>query len=557
MMSNAGPPAPAGQFNPLELDSLARLLDVAAAPASGRTPVVHTNLPPAALAEVALQCGEGTLAASGALVTATGARTGRSPQDKFVVRYPGAASEGVVWWGDVNQPLPPERFARLAARVSSYLLERDALYVTDATVAAHPAYRMPVRVIAEEAWQALFARQLFRRDEAPTGDEPGAAGATVLIAPHCQAVPAEDGTRSEAAVVLDLEHRLVVICGTRYAGEMKKSVFSLLNYLLPQRGVLSMHCAANVGHAGDSALFFGLSGTGKTTLSADPARNLLGDDEHGWSDEGIFNLEGGCYAKCIRLSQEDEPQIWHAIRFGSVVENVVVDPTTRQVDYDDDSITENTRCAYPVDYIEGALTPGTAGHPTTVLFLTADAFGVLPPLARLNPDQALYHFLSGYTARLAGTEAGLGSEPEATFSACFGAPFLPLPPSVYAHLLGERLAEHGSRCYLVNTGWTGGRYGVGERLPISATRALVRAAISGDLDRPGAAHWTEPLFGFQVPAHCPGVPDTLMHPRETWDDPDAYDSQAQRLARDFHANFAQFASDPDARRLQAAGPSQG
>ena len=324
---------------------------------------------------MALQRGEGTLAASGALVTATGARTGRSPDDKFVVRYPGSASERAVWWGDINQPLPPERFARLAARVSSYLLERDALYVTDATVAAHPAYRMPVRVIAEEAWQALFARQLFRRDEGPAGDEPNAAGATVLIAPHCQAVTVEDGTRSEAAVVLDLEHRLVVICGTRYAGELKKSVFSLLNYLLPQRGVLSMHCAANVGDAGDSALFFGLSGTGKTTLSADPARNLLGDDEHGWSDEGIFNLEGGCYAKCIRLSQEDEPQIWHAIRFGSVVENVVVDPATRQVDYDDDSITENTRCAYPVDYIEGALTPGTAGHPTTVLFLTADAFG--------------------------------------------------------------------------------------------------------------------------------------------------------------------------------------
>ena len=557
MMSNAAPPVPSSQFNPLELDSMARLLDAVAAPASGRAPAIHPNLPPAALAEVALQRGEGTLAASGALVTATGARTGRSPNDKFLVRYPGSASERVVWWGDVNQPLPPERFARLAARVSSYLLGRDALYVTDATVSAHPAYRMPVRVIAEEAWQALFARQLFRRDEAPTGDEPGTAGATVLIAPHCRAVPAEDGTRSEAAVVLDLEHRLVVICGTRYAGEMKKSVFSLLNYLLPQRGVLSMHCAANVGHAGDSALFFGLSGTGKTTLSADPARNLLGDDEHGWSDEGIFNLEGGCYAKCIRLSQEDEPQIWHAIRFGSVVENVVVDPATRQVDYDDDSITENTRCAYPVDYIEGALTPGTAGHPTTVLFLTADAFGVLPPLARLNPDQALYHFLSGYTARLAGTEAGLGSEPEATFSACFGAPFLPLPPSAYAHLLGERLAEHGSRCYLVNTGWTGGRYGVGQRLPIGATRSLVRAAISGDLERPGVAHLTDPLFGFQVPEHCPDVPDLLMHPRDTWDDPDGYDSQARRLARDFHANFAQFASDPDARRLQAAGPSQG
>ncbi len=557
MMSNAEPLAPSGRFNSLEDDPLARLLDVVAAPASGRIPLVHANLPPAALAEVAIRRGEGRLAASGALVTATGARTGRSPQDKFVVRYPGSASEGVVWWGDVNRPLRPERFARLAARVSSYLLERDALYITDATVAAQSAYRMPVRVIAEEAWQALFARQLFRRDEAPTDNEPRAASATVLIAPHCQAVPAEDGTRSEAVVALDLEHRLVVICGTRYAGEMKKSVFSLLNYLLPQRGVLSMHCAANVGHAGDSALFFGLSGTGKTTLSADPARNLLGDDEHGWSDEGIFNLEGGCYAKCIRLSQDDEPQIWHAIRFGSVVENVVVDPATRQVDYDDDSITENTRCAYPVDYIEGALTGGTAGHPTTVLFLTADAFGVLPPLARLDTDQALYHFLSGYTARLAGTEAGLGSEPEATFSACFGAPFLPLPPAAYARLLGERLAQHGSRCYLVNTGWTGGRYGVGQRLPIGATRSLVRAAIAGELERPGATSWTDPRFGLRVPEHCPGVPDTLLHPRETWDDPDAYDSQAQRLARDFLVNFAQFGSDPAARRLQAAGPSQG
>ena len=556
MMSNAEPSAASNRLNPRELAPLARLLDVVAAP-GGRTPAIHLNLPPAALAEVAVQRGEGTFAASGALVTTTGTRTGRSPDDKFVVRYPGSASEHAVQWGEVNQPLRPERFARLAARLSSYLLGRDALYVTDATVAAQPAYRLPVRVIAEEAWQALFARQLFRRDAAPAGDESGAAGATVLIAPHCQAVPAEDGTRSTAAVVLDLEHRFILICGTRYAGELKKSVFSLLNYLLPRRDVLSMHCAANVGPAGDSALFFGLSGTGKTTLSADPDRKLLGDDEHGWSDEGIFNLEGGCYAKCIRLSHVDEPQIWQAIRFGSVVENVVVDPATRQVDYDDDSITENTRCAYPVDYIDGALKAGTAGHPTTVLFLTADAFGVLPPLARLNTDQALYHFLSGYTARLAGTEAGLGSEPEATFSSCFGAPFLPLPPAVYARLLGQRLGQHGSRCYLVNTGWTGGRFGVGQRLPISATRSLVRAAIAGDLDRPGAAYRRDPLFGIQVPEHCPGVPDTLLRPRETWADPKAYDSQAQRLARDFHANFAQFADDPDACELHAAGPRRG
>ena len=553
------------QFDPFRHASLARLLDLAAAPGSAPTPVIHANLPPAGLAEAALRRREGTLAANGAFVTATGERTGRSPQDKFAVRYPGSASEKAVWWGEVNQPLAPDRFASLVDRLSSHLLARDAVYVADATVAADPAYRLPVRVIAEEAWHALFARQLFRRDEVPAGNEAGHASegygagspATVLMAPHCYAVPVEDGTRSEAAVVMDLEHRLLLICGTRYAGELKKSVFSLLNYLLPQNNVLSMHCAANVGRGGDSALFFGLSGTGKTSLSADPARSLLGDDEHGWSDEGIFNLEGGCYAKCIRLSQEDEPQIWNAIRFGSVVENVVVDQATRQVDFDDDSITENTRAAYPVDHIEGALTAGVAGHPTTVLFLTADAFGVLPPLARLTTEQALYHFLSGYTARLAGTEAGLGSEPEATFSACFGAPFLPLPPSAYAQLLGERLAQHGSRCYLVNTGWTGGPHGVGHRLPIGATRSLVRAAIAGDLDRAGAAYWTDPLFGLQVPESCPGVSDELLRPRETWADPSTYDGQALRLARDFHANFAQFEGDPVARHLVAAGPSLG
>ena len=534
-------------------------------PQAGHEPTIHANRAPPELLEAALRRGEGTLALSGALVTETGTRTGRSPKDKFAVRYPGSASDQKVWWGEVNQPLAPEQFARLLGRQARHLLDCDEVFVVDAEVAAHPAHRQPVRVIAEEAWQALFAHQLFRR---PEGLVPGAlrdlngepaAGApmTVLIAPQCQAVPGEDGTQSEAAIVMDLEHRLLLVCGTRYAGELKKSVFSVLNYALPQRGVLTMHCAASVGDAADVALFFGLSGTGKTTLSADPKRRLLGDDEHGWSDDGVFNLEGGCYAKCIHLSQQDEPQIWHAIRFGSVVENVAIHPQTRRVDYDDDSITENTRAAYPVDFIDGAILEGVAGHPETVLFLAADAFGVLPPLARLTTEQALYHFLSGYTAILAGTVAGLGPEPQATFSSCFGAPFLPLPPSTYARLLGERLEKHGSRCYLVNTGWTGGPYGIGHRLPIGATRALVRAAIAGDLEQPGSAFWTDPTFGFQVPTRCPGVPDELLRPRDTWSDPEAYDAQARRLAADFRANFAQFTDLSDggtARALETAGP---
>ncbi len=525
---------------------------------------VHANRPAAELVELALARHEGGLTARGALVAYTGSRTGRSPQDRYVVREP--ATEGQIAWGTVNRPIDPAAFDRLYARATAYLQGRP-LFVNDLYACADPAYRLNVRVIAEKAWHALFARCLFLRPPAgnpklqipnpnPGRLEVGASdlevaplgGWTVLAAADFKADPARDGTRSDVAIVLDFARRVVLVAGTHYAGEIKKSIFSVLNYLLPQRGVFPMHCAANVGPAGDVALFFGLSGTGKTTLSADPDRRLIGDDEHGWSDAGVFNVEGGCYAKTVRLSQAGEPQIWDAIRFGCVLENVIVNPATRVPDFDDDSKTENTRAAYPVDFIPNCELSGRGGHPANIFFLTADAFGVLPPLARLTPEQAMYHFLSGYTAKVAGTEAGV-TEPQATFSTCFAAPFLPLVPTRYAELLRERMEKYRAAVWLVNTGWTGGGYGSGRRMPLAVTRALLRAALAGKLQ--GVPTQPDPVFGVAVPTACPGVPAELLRPRDTWPDKAAYDAKAKHLAGLFRENFKKFDA---AGAVAAAGP---
>ena len=508
---------------------------------------VHLNLSAPALVEMAVAAGEGTLAQSGALVTTTGERTGRSPKDRFFVSD--GASKDKVEWGPVNQPFEPAAFDALQQKVQAHMEGRD-LFVVDGFIGADPDHSIRLRVIAEFAWHALFAKQLFRRPE-PGELEGFEPEFVVLSAPTFDAVPDRDGTNSNAFVGLDLERKQVLICGTHYAGEIKKSIFTSANYLLPEQNVLPMHCSSNLGAAGDVALFFGLSGTGKTTLSADPDRRLIGDDEHGWSDNGVFNFEGGCYAKCIRLSQKNEPQIWGAIRFGSVVENVVVDEVTREVDYDDASITENTRVAYPLEFIPGFVPEGRAGHAETIVFLTADAFGVLPPISRLTQDSAMYYFLSGFTSKLAGTEAGLGTEPEATFSACFGAPFLPLPPSTYAGMLGRRIEKHGARAFLVNTGWTGGPFGVGKRMSLPDTRAMVRAATSGELDEVDTK--THPVFNLEVPISCPGVPDEVLDPQSTWSDPDEYEEKARELAQMFVKNFERFA-DAVPPEVVKAGP---
>jgi phosphoenolpyruvate carboxykinase (ATP) len=508
---------------------------------------VHLNLSAPELVEHSVRRGEGTLASTGALVTTTGDRTGRSPKDRFLVAH--GDSKAKIDWGQTNQPFEPEHFDALFDRVRDHLKGRE-LFVVDGFVGADPKNKIRLRVIAELAWHALFARQLFRRLD-PDERFEGEPDFVLVSAPTFQAVPNRDATNSEAFVGLDLDRKQVLICGTHYAGEMKKSLFTSANYLYPERGILPMHCSANIGEDGDVALFFGLSGTGKTTLSADPKRRLIGDDEHGWSDDGVFNFEGGCYAKCIRLSQKNEPQIWAAIRFGAVVENVVVDEITREVDYDADDITENTRVAYPLEYIPDFVPEGRAGHAKTIVFLTADAFGVMPPIARLSPEAARYHFLSGFTAKLAGTEAGLGSEPQATFSTCFGSPFLPLPPGTYSRMLGERIEEHGANVFLVNTGWTGGPFGVGKRMSLPLTRAMVDAALSGALnDVPTKRH---PIFNLEVPLNCPGVPDDVLDPQSTWDDKDAYDEKARELARMFVKNFERFAEHVPP-EVVAAGP---
>jgi len=505
---------------------------------------VHRNLHPAELVEAAVRRGEAELAARGSLVAGTGTRTGRSPKDKFIVRD--AVTENRVDWGSVNLPIAPQIFDALYERVLEYLRGKE-LFVQDLYCGADPAYRLPIQVINEYAWHNLFARQLFIR---PTLEElkSHTPGFTIVSAAGFLADPRRDGTNSEVFVMVNFSKKLVLIGGTQYAGEMKKSIFGIMNFLLPQRNVFPMHCSANVGDDGVTALFFGLSGTGKTTLSADPSRRLIGDDEHGWSAAGIFNFEGGCYAKCIRLAPETEPQIYNALGFGAVLENVVLDPATRIPDYDDDSRTENTRAAYPLEFIENAVIPGIGGHPKNVVFLTADAFGVLPPVSKLTPEQAMYHFMSGYTAKVAGTEAGV-TEPQATFSTCFGAPFMPLAPKTYAEMLGRRLREHAAQCWLVNTGWQGGPYGVGKRMSLPYTRAMVNALVEGRLAN--VEYEVEPAFGLSIPKSCPGVPAELLAPRNSWKDKAAYDRMAAELSARFAKNFEKFEAPPE---VKAAGP---
>ena len=508
---------------------------------------VHWNLSVPALYEETVRRREGLMADDGALVCRTGQHTGRSPNDKFIVKEPSSADR--VWWGKVNRPIAPELFDALHKQLLAYVQGKE-MFVLDAYAGADPRYRLPIRVITEMAWHNLFARHMF------IGVEPGreahhAPEFTVIDVPSFAADPARHGTNSETFILLNLARRLVLIGGTTYAGEIKKSIFTVMNYLLPLRNVLSMHCSANVGAAGDVALFFGLSGTGKTTLSSDPERQLVGDDEHGWSDEGVFNIEGGCYAKMIRLSREAEPQIYDATRrFGTVLENVSMDSATRQLDLNDDSLTENTRGAYPLSFISNSVPSGMAGHPRHIVMLTADAFGVMPPIARLSPAGAMYHFLSGYTAKVAGTEKGV-TEPKATFSTCFGAPFMVLHPNVYAKFLGEKIARHNVKVWLVNTGWSGGPYGVGARMKIDYTRAMIRAAISGALrDVP---YVLDPVFNLEVPTSVTGVPSELLKPRQTWRDASAYDAQARKLAGMFVENFKAYedAVEPEVR---AAGP---
>jgi len=505
----------------------------------------HINLSTARLIELALRNREGELAANGALVAYTGKRTGRSPKDKFIVKD--AITAQRVAWGNVNQPFDPNKFQTLLERVQQYLRGKD-VYIQDLYCGADTRYRLPIRVVTLHAWHSLFVKNLFVRPSAREllSHRPEF---TVIAAPDLEAVPSRDGTNSGTFIITDFTRKLVLIGGTHYAGEMKKAIFGVMNFLLPQRDVFPMHCSANVGSDNVTALFFGLSGTGKTTLSTDPQRRLIGDDEHGWGSHGVFNFEGGCYAKCIRLSKRFEPQIWNAIRFGAVLENVTLDPETRLPNYDDDSRTENTRAAYPMDFIEHAIIPGMGGHPKHILFLTADAFGVLPPISRLTEEQALYHFLSGYTAKIAGTEAGMGKEPEPNFSTCFGAPFLPLPPKVYAEMLSRRMREHKVQCWLLNTGWQGGAYGVGHRINLPYTRAMVHAVLDNHLDH--IQYEIEPAFGFSIPKSCPDVPANILNPMQSWQSPEAYRAQAASLANRFEENFKKF-DVPDA--IRNAGP---
>ncbi|MCC6443053.1 MAG: phosphoenolpyruvate carboxykinase [Armatimonadetes bacterium] len=509
---------------------------------------VYWNLVTPALYDEVVRRREGVIAHLGPLVVRTGHHTGRSPNDKFVVREP--SSEDKIWWGKVNQPLDETRFDRLYHRLQAYLQGRD-LFVQDCYVGADPEYRVPVRVITQYAWHNLFARNLFIRIP-HTELEQHIPEFVVIDVPEFHADPDIDGTRTGIFILVHFGKKLVLIGGTSYAGEMKKSVFTIMNYLLPQERVLSMHCSANMGEKGDVALFFGLSGTGKTTLSADPQRQLIGDDEHGWSEKGIFNFEGGCYAKVIRLSRESEPEIYECTRrFGTVLENVGFDSLARRLDLNDASLTENTRAAYPLGYIANAVHDGLGGHPRNIIMLTADAFGVMPPIARLSPDQAMYHFLSGYTAKVAGTEKDISKEPTATFSTCFGAPFLALHPTVYAELLREKISRHKVHCWLVNTGWSGGPYGVGERMEIAYTRAMINAALDGNLD--DLTYRPDPIFGLDVPESCPGVPSEVLNPRNTWKDPAAYDVKARELAAQFRENFRQFAG-PIADAVREYGP---
>jgi phosphoenolpyruvate carboxykinase (ATP) len=512
---------------------------------SGR---VHWNLSPAALYEEAIRRGEAALAAEGPLVARTGQHTGRAPNDKFVVKEP--TSETHVHWGNVNRPIDEAKFDALHRDLMAYLQDKE-LFVLDAWAGNDPKFRLPLRVVNEFAWHNAFARNMFIPEEHPDQRLSHRPEYTVVSVPNFKADPARHGTRSDVAILVHFGRKLVLIVGTEYAGEIKKSIFSILNYTLPLQGVMPMHCSANIGAEGDTALFFGLSGTGKTTLSSDPRRRLIGDDEHGWSDTGVFNFEGGCYAKVIKLSAEAEPQIYATTkRFGTILENVVIDPATRALDLDNSSLTENTRASYPLSFIDNAELSGLGGHPLNVVMLTADAYGALPPIARLTPEGAMYHFLSGYTAKVAGTEKGV-TEPKATFSTCFGAPFLPLNPNVYAKMLGEKIAAHNARVWLVNTGWTGGPYGVGTRMKIAYTRAMITAALTGQLDK--VEYVRHPIFNIDVPKSVPAVPDNVLDPRSTWPDGAKYDEQARKLAAMFVENFKTFEKDVPA-AVKAAGP---
>jgi len=511
---------------------------------------IYWNLSSPALYEESVRRREGLVGHLGPLVVRTGHHTGRSPNDKFIVREP--SSEDNIWWGNVNRPFDPDSFDRLYARLLAYLQLKD-IFVQDCFAGADPKYQIPVRVITESAWHNLFARNLFIQAN-PEQLADFVPEFTIINTPRFHAVPSIDGTNSEVYIIVHFGKKLVIIGGSSYAGEIKKSVFTILNYLLPLERVLSMHCSANVGEKNDVALFFGLSGTGKTTLSADPRRRLIGDDEHGWSDQGIFNFEGGCYAKVISLSVEAEPEIYQTTRrFGTILENVGIDTGTRRIDLDDDTLTENTRAAYPITSIPNCVRSGMAGHPANIIFLTADAFGVMPPIAKLTPQQTMYHFLSGYTAKVAGTEKGV-VEPQATFSTCFGAPFMALHPTVYTRLLGEKIEKHQVQCWLVNTGWTGGSYGVGHRMKIAYTRAMINAALDGSLEE--ASFEPDPIFGVQVPAACCDVPDEVLRPRNTWEDKTAYDQLARKLAHMFNDNFQQFEDMVD-EDIRAAGPQTG
>ena len=514
----------------------------------GNVNAAYWNLSAPQLYAHSLGRDEGLLAQGGALVTVTGQHTGRSPHDRFVVEE--ASTKDDIWWGDVNVKISEENFERLADKMLSQLQGQDG-FVQDCYAGADEAYRLPIRIVTENAWHNLFARNMFLQpdDKDLTGFKPEW---TVLQAPSLEADPAKDGTTSGTFIVVNMARRMVLVGGSGYAGEIKKSIFSVMNFLLPPRGVLPMHCSANIGADGHSAIFFGLSGTGKTTLSADSSRTLIGDDEHGWGPDGIFNFEGGCYAKTINLTREAEPEIFDTTgRFGSIIENVVMDPATRELDFFDTTLPENGRVSYSIAQIPNASSTGTGGNPTNIMMLTCDAFGVLPPISQLTPDQAMYHFISGYTAKVAGTERGL-KEPTATFSTCFGAPFMPRHPTVYANLLGEKTAKHGAKCWLVNTGWSGGAYGVGSRMKIEYTRALLRAALDGSLA--GVEVALDPCFGLSVPQACSGVPSEVLNPRDTWADKAAYDQTARDLVGRFHANFTVF--DPYVTEaVKAAAPA--
>lgn len=510
----------------------------------------YYNLGTPALYEHAIRRREGLISHLGPIIVRTGSHTGRSPNDKFIVKEP--SSEKDVWWGKVNTPLEVAKFEKIYAKMMAYIKGKD-IFIQDCYAGADPKYKLPIRIITETAWHSLFARNIFRQYKDDKELDKYSPEFTVIDMPNFHADPETDGTNSEVFIIINFGKKVVLIGGTQYAGEIKKSIFTALNYLRPLENVMSMHCSANVGASGDVAILFGLSGTGKTTLSADPLRRLIGDDEHGWSDNGVFNYEGGCYAKVINLSKEAEPEIYETARkFGTVLENVAMDTNSRRLDLNDDSLTENTRAAYPLTHIENIVPEGIAGHPKNIIMLTADAFGVLPPISKLTTEQAMYHFISGYTAKVAGTEAGV-TEPKATFSTCFGAPFMVLHPTVYAKLLGDKIVKNNVKCWLVNTGWTGGPYGIGKRIPIKYTRAMLNAALTGKLDN--VETFVDPFFKLNVPTTCEGVPTEILNPRNTWDDKNKYDEMAKKLANMFITNFEQF-MDVTSKEIQMAGPNK-